>query len=61
MSDDQICHVTQDVNIEIFYCVVILQLIMGIVTKFLVKKLSTSELSAKNLTGGGGKQPPLCL
>ena len=31
MSDDQIwlCHVTQDVNIEIFYCVVILPINNG--------------------------------
>ena len=38
------CHVTQDVNFEIFYFVLILHLIFRIVTKFLVKKLATSEV-----------------
>ena len=64
MPADQIwsCHVSQEANFEKFLFVPILHLILGKVTKFLVKKLSTSVVSAKNLTGGGGggawKTPP---
>ena len=38
------CHVTQDANFEFFYFVLILHLISGKVTKYLVEKLSTSEV-----------------
>ena len=51
MSAHQIgsCHVTQDTK---FYFVPILHLILGKVTKFIVEKLSTSEISSKKPHGG---------
>ena len=53
------CHVTQDANFEKFYFVLILHLILGKVTKFLVEKLFTSEvISQKPHWAGGGKHPP---
>ena len=47
MSAQQIrsCHVAQDAILKIFHFVLILHLILGKVTKFLVEKLSTSKLS----------------
>ena len=53
MPADQIwlCLVTQDVNFEFFYFVVILHLIVGIVTKFLVRKLCTSEVISQKPHG----------
>ena len=59
MPDYQIlsCHMTQDGNFETFYFVLILHLILGKVTKFLVEKLSTAKVISRNLTGGR-KQPP---
>ena len=39
---------------KIFYFVLILYLILGKVTKFLVEKLSTSEVSSQKPHGGGG-------
>ena len=47
------CHVTQDANF-IFYFVLILHLILGKVTKFLVEKLSTSEVMSRKPQGRGG-------
>ena len=44
-----------------FYFVLILHLILEIVTKFLVEKLSTSEVISKNPTGGGKHPPPVPL
>ena len=38
------CHVTHEANFEKFYFVLILHLILRKVTKFLVEKLSTSEV-----------------
>ena len=53
------CHVTQDAKFRIFiYFVLILHLILGKITRFLVEKLSTSEVISKNLTGGGVKNTP---
>ena len=54
------CHVTQDAIFEKFYFVLILHLISEKVTKFLVEKLSTSEVISKKPHGGGGvwKTPP---
>ena len=40
---------------KIFYCVLILHLILGKVTKFLMEKPSTSEVITR---AGGGKHPP---
>ena len=50
------CHVTQDANFEFFYFFLILHLILGKVTKFLLQKLSTSEViyQPENLMGEGG-------
>ena len=58
------CHVTEEANFEHFYFVLILHLILGKVTKFLVENSLLQTLSAKNLTGGGGgggKHPPVPL
>ena len=52
------CHVTQDANFEIFHFVLILQLILGKVTKFPAEKLSTSEVISKKPHGGGGGGTP---
>ena len=38
------CHVTQEANFEKNYLFLILHLILGKVSKFLVEKLSTSEV-----------------
>ena len=57
------CHVTQEANLEkkiIFF--LILHLILGKVTKFLMEKLSTSEvISQKPHGGGGGWTIPQCF
>ena len=46
------CHVNQEANCEKkFYFFLILHLILGNVTKFLVEKLATSEVISQNLTG----------
>ena len=45
------CHVTQVVNFEFFYFVLILHLILEKVTKFLVEKLSTSEVISQKPHG----------
>ena len=45
-----------------FYFFLILHLILGKAAKFLVEKLSTSEvISQKPHRGGGGKHPPVLL
>ena len=46
---------------KIFYFLVILHLILRKVTKFLVQKLSTSEVISQKLTGGGAPPVPLRL
>ena len=46
-------HVTQTKN---FYFFLILHLILGKVTKFLVEKLSTSEVISQKPHGGGGME-----
>ena len=48
------CHVTQEANFEKNYFFQIPQLILGKVTKFLVEKLSTSEVISQKPHGGGG-------
>ena len=66
-------HVTQDTNFDFLYFVLILHLILGKVTKFLVKKLSTSDVISQKtsqgwktpsslpvLGGGGGVNPSSC-
>ena len=50
------CHVTQE---GLFYFVLILYLILGKVTKFLVEKLSASEVTSQK-PHGGWKTPPPC-
>ena len=54
------CHVTYEANFEKFlFFPIILHLILGKVTKFLVEKLSTSEVISQSLTRGRGwKTPP---
>ena len=52
------CHVTQDANFEIFYYLLILHLILRKVTKFLVEKLSTSEVISKKPHGGTVENTP---
>ena len=46
------CHVTQNSNFDNFYSVLNLQLILGKVTKFLVEKLSTSDVISQKPYGG---------
>ena len=55
MASPQIwpCHVTEVANFEKNLFFPILHLILGKLTKFLVEKLSTSEVISKNLTGSG--------
>ena len=53
------CHVTQEANFEKkFYFFLIVHLILGKVTKFLVEKLSTSEVISQKPHGGGCKTSP---
>ena len=53
------CHVTQEADLEIFfYFFLILHLILGKVTKFLVEKLSTSEFISQKHHGGWKTPPP---
>ena len=60
MSANQIwsCHVTQDANFENFVFFPNSTFNIRKVTKFPVKKLSSSEVISKNLTGGGKHPPP---
>ena len=51
------CYVTQEAHFEIFYFVLIPHLILGKVTKFLLEKISISEVISQNLAGGN----PQCL
>ena len=51
------CHMTQEANFTKFYFFLILRLIVGKVTKFLVEKLSTSE-GYQPKTSRGWKTPP---
>ena len=55
------CHVTQDADFENFYFVLILYLILRKAIKFLVEKLSTSELIGQKPQGGGDTPVPLGL
>ena len=48
----------QQVNFKKFYFILILHLILGKVTKFLLQKLSTSEVISQNLMGGWKTPPP---
>ena len=52
------CHVTQEANFKKIYFFLILHLILGKVTKFLVEKLSTSEVISQKPHERGGKHPP---
>ena len=45
-------HVTKEANFKNFYFVLILHLILGKVTKFLMEKLATSVVISQNFTGG---------
>ena len=56
-SPNMECHVTQDALWKNFYFVLILHFILGKVTKFLVEKLSTSEIISQKPLGGGGNTP----
>ena len=51
------CHVTQEANFDNLYFVLILHLIMGKMTKFLVEKLSTSEVISQKPYQGGWTHP----
>ena len=51
------CHVTQEANFEKLLAFLILHLILGKVTKFLVKKLSTSEVICQKPHGGMENTP----
>ena len=55
------CHVTQEANFEKLYFFLILHLILGKVTKFLVEKLSTSEVISQKPHGGVQNIPPVLL
>ena len=48
----------QDANFDSFYFVLILHLILGKVTKFLVENLSTSEVISQKPLGGVESTPP---
>ena len=53
-------HVTQEANfVFFFYFVLILHLILGKVTKFVVEKLSTSDVICQKPHGGWKTPPPL--
>ena len=54
------CHVTQDAEVEIFYFVLILYLILRKVKEFLVERLLTLDvISQKPHGGGGGNNHPV--
>ena len=63
MSAPQIwpCHVTQEANFEKKLFFLIPHLILGKVTKFLVEKLSTSEVFSQKPHGGGVENTPQCF
>ena len=52
------CHVTQEAISKKFYFFLILYLILGKVTKFVVEKLSTSEVISQKPHGGWKHSPP---
>ena len=52
------CHVTQEANFEKNYFFLILHLILGNVTKFLVENLFTSEVISQKPHRGGKHPPP---
>ena len=52
------CHVTQEANFKKIIFFLILHLILGKGTKFLVEKLSTSEVISQKPHGVCGKHPP---
>ena len=52
------CHVTQEANFENFLFCLNSTFNIRKVTKFLVEKLSTSEVIRQKPHGGGGKHPP---
>ena len=55
------CQVTQDANLEKNYFFLILHLILDEAAKFLVEKLSTSEIISQKPHGGGGTPPTQCF
>ena len=55
------CHVIQEANFEKIYFFLILHLILGKVTKFLIEKLSTSEGISQKPHGGWKTPPPVLL
>ena len=55
------CHVTQEVNFQQIIFFLILHLILGKATKFLVEKLSTSEIFSQKPRGGWKHPPPPVL
>ena len=52
------CHVTQKANFEKIYFFLILHLILDKAAKFLVEKLSTSEVISQKPHGGWKHPPP---
>ena len=52
------CHVTQEKISKKIYFFLILHLILDKAAKFVVEKLSTSEVISQKLHGEGGKHPP---
>ena len=54
------CNMTQEANFQKMLIFIILHLILGKVTKFLVEKLSTSEVISQK-PHGGEKYPPVLL
>ena len=54
------CHLTQEANFEKIYFFLILHLILGKAAKFLVEKLSNSEVISQK-PHWGGKHPPVLL
>ena len=52
------CHVTQEANFKKIYFFLILHLILDKAAKFLVEKLSTSEVISQKPHWGGKHPPP---
>ena len=55
------CHVTQEANLKKNYFFLILHLILGKLTKFLVEKLYPSKVISQKPHGGGKHLPPQCF
>ena len=55
------CHITQEANFEKMYFFLVLNLILDKAAKFLVEKLSTSEVISQKPHGGWKTPPPIAF